>query len=451
MTLTSSHLLSFRTQNEEWLTAATNALIVPPPILGNMNDASSVALKLANAVAFNLEGHGQATAFDAALAPLTVSANAQDISLSNGDSYPTPALNVNAAVAMRLHTYINLPISSSATAWKSDWAVNLDLSLALWLCADGIDMVRNLDVTRMQKSRANQVGPLDSESAALIAASWMDDVVQRRFLLAHSRAMKDESTTRLEWETLLAHARAEGGGTARPKCRSFDWYVNTINTELIVPLQEAATALQPRPKDEPQPPPTAKVDDPSRPRPTKPLCAECLEIVQKAKPVDIYFVDVSNDNANHPHKGAVDANGQPGYIHDETALRKSPESFDTVDPMALKESCLKRDNTYNMLKEKVYVDMEYDASMQGKEASRPKIFCLVYTISSFHERIHNIRKTWGPKCDGFMVGSNLTDTALGTVNIVHDGPEEYNNIWQKVRSMWSYIYDNYYEKYDWFQ
>ena len=25
-----------------------------------------------------------------------------------------------------------------------------------------------------------------------------------------------------------------------------------------------------------------------------------------------------------------------------------------------------------------------------------------------------------------------------------------DNIWQKVRSMWSYIYDNYYEEYDWF-
>lgn len=49
-----------------------------------------------------------------------------------------------------------------------------------------------------------------------------------------------------------------------------------------------------------------------------------------------------------------------------------------------------------------------------------------------------------------MVGSNRTDPSIGAVNIVHEGPEEYNNIWQKVRSMWSYIYDNYYEKYDWF-
>jgi len=55
-----------------------------------------------------------------------------------------------------------------------------------------------------------------------------------------------------------------------------------------------------------------------------------------------------------------------------------------------------------------------------------------------------------PKCDGFMVGSTKTDRALGTVEIPHEGPEEYNNIWQKVRSMWSYIYDNYYENYDWF-
>lgn len=49
-----------------------------------------------------------------------------------------------------------------------------------------------------------------------------------------------------------------------------------------------------------------------------------------------------------------------------------------------------------------------------------------------------------------MVASNRTDRILGTVDIPHEGPEEYNNIWQKVRSMWSYVYDNYYEKYDWY-
>ena len=49
-----------------------------------------------------------------------------------------------------------------------------------------------------------------------------------------------------------------------------------------------------------------------------------------------------------------------------------------------------------------------------------------------------------------MVGSTKTDPAFDAVNILHEGPENYNNIWQKVRSMWSYVYDNYYATYDWF-
>lgn len=42
-----------------------------------------------------------------------------------------------------------------------------------------------------------------------------------------------------------------------------------------------------------------------------------------------------------------------------------------------------------------------------------------------YQRIVNNRQ----KCDGFMVASTKTDKTLGTVNIPHEGPEEYNNIW----------------------
>ena len=45
-----------------------------------------------------------------------------------------------------------------------------------------------------------------------------------------------------------------------------------------------------------------------------------------------------------------------------------------------------------------------------------------------------------------MAASTKTDVALGTVLIPHEGPEEYDNMWQKVRSIWSYVYDHYYEK-----
>lgn len=49
-----------------------------------------------------------------------------------------------------------------------------------------------------------------------------------------------------------------------------------------------------------------------------------------------------------------------------------------------------------------------------------------------------------------MVASNETVPSIHTVNIPHEGPEEYNNLWQKTRSITSYVYDNYYDKYDWF-
>lgn len=54
------------------------------------------------------------------------------------------------------------------------------------------------------------------------------------------------------------------------------------------------------------------------------------------------------------------------------------------------------------------------------------------------------------KCDGFLAASNKTDRAIDAVDIAHEGPEVYDNLWQKFRSITSYLYDNYYDKYDWF-
>ena len=33
---------------------------------------------------------------------------------------------------------------------------------------------------------------------------------------------------------------------------------------------------------------------------------------------------------------------------------------------------------------------------------------------------------------------------------MHEGPESYFNMWQKIRSMWAYAYDNYRNDYDFF-
>lgn len=49
-----------------------------------------------------------------------------------------------------------------------------------------------------------------------------------------------------------------------------------------------------------------------------------------------------------------------------------------------------------------------------------------------------------------MVASNVTDPLLGTVRIPHGGDEVYLRQWLRVKATWSFIYDNYYQGYDWF-
>lgn len=59
-------------------------------------------------------------------------------------------------------------------------------------------------------------------------------------------------------------------------------------------------------------------------------------------------------------------------------------------------------------------------------------------------------ETWGKDCDGYMASSDKTDPSIGAVKIMHKGEESWSNMWQKMRSTWSYIADNYAEDYDWF-
>ena len=44
----------------------------------------------------------------------------------------------------------------------------------------------------------------------------------------------------------------------------------------------------------------------------------------------------------------------------------------------------------------------------------------------------------------------MTDPALGTVRIPHGGDEVYLRKWLRVKATWTFVYENYYEAYDWF-
>jgi hypothetical protein len=398
-----------------WLDPVTEALIVPPPILSQQEDSSTVALKIANAVSFNLEGPAKKTGFDSTFTPIVSDASAADINPSSGASYPAPALN-GAAVAMRLDTYVNLPLQDLSLT--DIWTANLDLSLNLWLCADGIDMIRGVEVTSLEQRHS---APLEPAMAARFAAAWMDEVTAKKFYNAYSRSNSD--LTWLEWQTFMSDARDSPTFTAdlATRCRSFTWYAQEINPDLADFLAESeqieekvtvadeppavkVTAEVPVAAAAEEVASAAKIPDSAddvsipnrddRPKPSKPLCDECLKIVQKAKPVDITYVDVAGEHKEHPHMGATDENGNLGYIHDETALRKNPPPF-AFEGEALRNACLRRDNNYKMLKERVFVDFEADAVAQQSGKKRATVFCLVYTIEQNHPSIPRIRETWG--------------------------------------------------------
>jgi len=197
-------------------------------------------------------------------------------------------------------------------------------------------------------------------------------------------------------------------------------------------------------------------------KPSQPLCQLCLEIVQKAPILDTSFIKLSSDTspqavAWYPSSNNSNSSNfiRTGYHHDETALRQAPPLMN-VTPHYLRQLCQQRDDTYTMLKQRpIAVASPTNHTTRGvhsssSSSSRIRLFCLVYTTASGHSKIQRIRETWGPKCDGFVVGSTITDPTVDAIHVPHSGPEVYQNIWQKVRVLWRYVYDHYYETYDWF-
>jgi hypothetical protein len=138
------------------------------------------------------------------------------------------------------------------------------------------------------------------------------------------------------------------------------------------------------------------IDAPKGPRkPFQPLCEECLEIVQRASPVDLAYVKISDSlRGRHPLMGARDEHGHFGYVHDETALRTNPPSVQ-FPAEYLRTLCGRNDSTYKMLSEKVFVDLQAHQQAHVVGLKRQKILCVVYTTESGHASIRRIRETWG--------------------------------------------------------
>ena len=287
-----------------------------------------------------------------------------------------------AVSAMRLSTFQNLVVQDKMLYS----AVSADLSLALnvWMCGDGIDVLPDA-FAKVISTGSDSLNLTDYE-AARIAGTWMTNSPYSSIVF-HARG-GDNAVDRSMKNVIEEMQDQHEYHVDVSRCRSFDWFVDNINKD----WREIANQIR---KEE------VKNQEPAR-----------LENPPTAAPVK-RFID------------ATDKDGNLGYIYDETWLRN-------VQPISEKMSCNK-DIHYKMLTEKV--------ELASPSSNAPTIMCVVYTTHKNHRKIPAITSTWGPQCDGFLVASDktVTEPGLHTVNILHEGPEEYNNIWQKIRSIWSVI------------
>eukprot|EP01031_Cornospumella_fuschlensis_P031626 gene31627-38220_t len=119
-------------------------------------------------------------------------------------------------------------------------------------------------------------------------------------------------------------------------------------------------------------------------------------------------------------------------------------------------ACAPKVTSDGKLLDKVVVDMRYNPLLRSTtDASQGppnpvKIFCGIYTYDKHHVNAIMTRNTWAKKCDGFVAFSTVTDPSIPSVFIEHEGEESYNNMWQKSRSIWKYIYAHYRDMYDFF-
>ena len=94
--------------------------------------------------------------------------------------------------------------------------------------------------------------------------------------------------------------------------------------------------------------------------PTKPLREINQRIISTAKMMDLQFLNhvFEGNNTPHPFQGALDENGNPGYIHDEKALHKNPPplTFTKEQVQCDTSRGAMKDGHYQMLTEKVFVD-----------------------------------------------------------------------------------------------
>lgn len=141
-----------------------------------------------------------------------------------------------------------------------------------------------------------------------------------------------------------------------------------------------------------------------------------------------------------PHAIALDKQGKQ-FVPDVTYVRRHPLPFSksNVCDLPLGKGVEGKDGSKGLAKIQI-----------AAPDSSKKVLCMIYTHSGQHEQLRSVVETWGPLCDGFFAASNVTEASLGAVNLLHEGPEAYQNMWLKVQAMFLFAHRHYLKDYDYF-
>jgi hypothetical protein len=129
--------------DKNWLEPVTASLIMPPPL----SEEETPAKKVANAVSLavdHIDTNGKVLkSKDGSIVSFgsDLQFEWKTYSESNLDfieSYPTPAV-LGPATALRLDVFNSLPARDSEL--RSQFSADMELSLNMWLCGDGIDVI----------------------------------------------------------------------------------------------------------------------------------------------------------------------------------------------------------------------------------------------------------------------------------------------------------------------
>lgn len=126
-------------------------------------------------------------------------------------------------------------------------------------------------------------------------------------------------------------------------------------------------------------------------------------------------------------QGGKDSRTSPLPLVDPTVLTRTRPAFGHGDMEGL---CRHRSDGDEEILDRVTV---WDKAEMGK----PRIMCISFTLQKYHDSaVQNVRRTWGQKCDGYVAMSDFTDPDIPSVDIKHDGPEAYENMWQVRLGCW---------------